>query len=139
MGLDGSPASKEALRWAAGQAKMVGAELQAVTAWQQPVSYGYLPDYSDADFEADASKQLEQTLAEVLGADPAVAVTASVMDGHPAPVPIEAARGAELLVVGSHGHGRSSGYCWARSVSIVSSTHRVRSSWYVTARPEPWS
>ena len=42
MGLDGSPASKEALHWAAGQAKMVGAELQAVTAWQQPVSYGYV-------------------------------------------------------------------------------------------------
>lgn len=105
MGLDGSPASKEALRWAVGQAKVVGAELLAVMAWRQPVSYGYLPDYSDADLEGDARKRLEQTVAEVLSADPAVPVTASVVDGHPAPVLIEAARGAELLVVGSHGHG----------------------------------
>ena len=42
MGLDGSLASKEALRWAAGQAKVVGGELLAVTAWRQPVTYGYV-------------------------------------------------------------------------------------------------
>lgn len=36
VGVDGSPASKVALRWAVRQARLTGARVEAVTAWQFP-------------------------------------------------------------------------------------------------------
>lgn len=109
VGVDGSESSKDALRWAAGQALLTGAELHAVIAWRPPITYGYPADYTDVDFEADARKKLETVADEVLGPNPPVPVRIRVAEGHPAPVLIEAARGADLLVVGSHGHGMFAG------------------------------
>jgi len=40
---------------------------------------------------------------------PDVTIRPVVVEGHPAPVLIEASRGADLLVVGSRGHGEFSG------------------------------
>jgi len=50
-----------------------------------------------------------------------------VIDGHPAPVLVEASKGAELLVVGSRGHGEFVGmligsvseYCAAHALCPV--------------------
>lgn len=109
VGVDGSPSSKDALRWAARQAGLLGGEVHAVTAWRIPATYGAAPDYSDVDFAAQASKMLDEVLAETLGATPPVPVLNSVVEGHPAEVLIEASRPAELLVVGSHGHGAFTG------------------------------
>jgi len=109
VGIDGSAASKDALAWAARQARLTSAELHAVIAWWPPVTYGYLPDYSDADFESDARKVVEEVVDEVLGTDAAVAVTTQVVEGHPAPVLVDAAKEADLLVVGSRGHGAFAG------------------------------
>lgn len=36
-------------------------------------------------------------------------VSISVIEGHPAPVLIDTSRSADLLVVGSHGHGAFTG------------------------------
>jgi nucleotide-binding universal stress UspA family protein len=36
---------------------------------------------------------------------PSVAVEAKILEGHPAPVLIRESKGADLLVVGSRGHG----------------------------------
>ena len=41
VGVDGSPSSMKALRWAIGQAKLTGAEVEAVTAWSYPSGYGW--------------------------------------------------------------------------------------------------
>lgn len=109
VGVDGSEASKDALRWAAGQARLTSAELHAVIAWRLPVAYGPMPDYSDADFEAEARKKLEQVIDEVLGAQPPVSVTTGVAKGHPGPVLVEAAGRADLLVIGRTGHGAVGG------------------------------
>jgi nucleotide-binding universal stress UspA family protein len=38
VGVDGSEASKVALRWAARLAPVMGAHIEAVVAWQSPVS-----------------------------------------------------------------------------------------------------
>ena len=54
VGVDGSEASKDALAWAAEQARVTSAELLAITAWRPPTTYGYPADYSDVDFEIDA-------------------------------------------------------------------------------------
>jgi nucleotide-binding universal stress UspA family protein len=48
---------------------------------------------------------LEPILVTLRAAHPNVVVTTKIVEGHPAPVLINASRGASLLVVGSRGHG----------------------------------
>jgi nucleotide-binding universal stress UspA family protein len=107
VGVDGSGSSKAALRWAIRQAKLTGAAVQAVTAWRFPVGYGMatMDRGSVFDFETSAKQILTEALAEVSGLDPEVPVRPLVIEGHAAEVLLNAARGAELLVVGSRGHG----------------------------------
>jgi nucleotide-binding universal stress UspA family protein len=106
VGVDGSDSSKAALRWAIRQAKLTGRSVDAVTAWHYPPAYGWAPVADGTiDFEGEAKKTLAETLGEVSGLDPEVPVRPQVTEGHPADVLLRAARGADLLVVGSRGHG----------------------------------
>ena len=43
VGVDGSDSSKEALRWAAKQAELTGATLEAIVAWHYPTFFGLAP------------------------------------------------------------------------------------------------
>lgn len=105
VGVDGSEASADALRWAAGQAELTGGRLHVIIAWRPPVTYGIPAEYADVDFEKEARRKAETVLGEVLGTQPAVPVDTQVTEGHAAPILVKAASGADLLVVGSHGHG----------------------------------
>jgi nucleotide-binding universal stress UspA family protein len=111
VGVDGSPSSMKALRWAIGQAKLTGAEVEAVTAWSYPSGYGWAPfsEGGAVDFEGDAGKILVEALAQVSGIAPDVVVEPLVVQGHAADVLVRAAEGADLLVVGSRGHGGFAG------------------------------
>jgi nucleotide-binding universal stress UspA family protein len=106
VGVDGSVPSKAALGWAIRQAKLTGAVVDAVIAWHYSGTYSYSPYASDdADYSELATKVIEDTVAEV--ADPAapVEVRPKVIEGNPAAVLLAASAGADLLVVGSRGHG----------------------------------
>jgi len=110
VGVDGSPSSMMALRWSLRQAKLTGSEVEAVTAWRYPSTYGFSPTMDGAsDFEGDAQKILFDALNEVSGEGPGVIIRPSVVEGHPADVLVREARGADLLVVGSRGHGGFAG------------------------------
>lgn len=110
VGVDGSQSSENALRWAARQALMSGATLEVVITWEYPISFGWSPPFpADFDPEADARRALDETLQNVLGPDPAVRVRSKVVEGHPAPVLVDLSKGADLLVVGSRGHGEFAG------------------------------
>jgi nucleotide-binding universal stress UspA family protein len=109
VGVDGSDASKDALRWAARQARMTGADLHAICAWDFPVAYGWAPDYSDVDFEGAARDSLRNTVEQVLGEAPDLPVVTRVERGHAAQVLVEASREADLLVVGRRGLGSFAG------------------------------
>ncbi|WP_374985813.1 universal stress protein [Streptomyces fradiae] len=109
VGVDGSESSRSALRWAARQAALTGAELRPLQAWQLPPAYGMPVDYSDVDVAKQTRRSLDQTIEEVVGAHPEVPVDARVVEGHPAAVLVEASRDADLLVVGSHGRGAFAG------------------------------
>ncbi len=123
VGVDGSEPSKRALRWAADQAKLTGAELTAVTAWEYPPTLGWAPPYpSDFDPNADARQALQATVDTVLGTDHGVVLHLAVTEGHPAFVLTEAARDATLLVVGSRGHGAFAGMLLG-SVSEYCASH----------------
>jgi nucleotide-binding universal stress UspA family protein len=106
VGVDGSESSKAALRWAVQQAKLTGASVDAVSAWQYPTTYGWVPIVGgEFDLEGDVKKALAEALGEVGGLAPEVPVRPLVAEGHAAEVLVRAAKGADLLVVGSRGHG----------------------------------
>lgn len=109
VGVDGSENGQVALRWALQHARLMGAELHAVTAWEVSAAYGYVPMYTDVDLEGDARKQQDDALAEVADLTVGVEVVPRVVRGHAADALLDASRGAEMLVVGSRGHGTFTG------------------------------
>jgi nucleotide-binding universal stress UspA family protein len=115
VGVDGSACSKAALKWAITQARLVGATVEAVGAWQDPAMYGggmgwaALP-YDGESLAVTTQKVLDQSIDEVRAQFEApVEISTRVMQGHPAQMLPEAAVGAQLLVVGSRGHGAFAG------------------------------
>jgi nucleotide-binding universal stress UspA family protein len=106
VGVDGSESSKAALRWAIRQARLTGGSVDAVTAWRYPATYGLAPVGDERiDFAGDARKALMAALNEVSGLEPDVPVRPLVTEGRAGEVLLRAAKGADLLVVGSRGHG----------------------------------
>jgi nucleotide-binding universal stress UspA family protein len=119
VGLDGSPGSRAALALAHQEARLRGAALHAVHVWRIPLGLslpepsvaGHAPvSVADLDrlaerFRQQANELLEQMLVEELGQEPEVEVRREVVEANPAEALIEAARGADLLVVGSRGLG----------------------------------
>jgi nucleotide-binding universal stress UspA family protein len=110
VGVDGSPSSRAALRWAVRQAGFTGGTVDAVIAWEIPVmvqGYGWAPVGVEelVDFEAEAKKTIEAVISEEVQPGDQHLVTSRVVNGHPAQVLLDAASGADLLVVGSRGHG----------------------------------
>lgn len=112
-GVDGSDGAQEALRVAVREARLRGAGLRVVTAWHLPaMSYGaavFSPDIDPADYADSATAALEEALAALGGLANGVEIDRVVRMGQPALVLIEEARGADLLVVGSRGHGGFAG------------------------------
>jgi nucleotide-binding universal stress UspA family protein len=110
VGVDGSPSSLAALGWAAQQAELTGATLEVLGSWEWPITYGApvaLPEGYDP--AADTRRELDDAIASVRAAHPNVDFRVTVVEGHPAPSLVEASKGADLLVVGSRGHGAFAG------------------------------
>ena len=105
VGVDGSESSIAALRWAARQAELTGAELRAVISWELPSAAYWVPLPNDLDLESSARSTLAAQIAQTLGPEPKVPVTQVVAQGHPAPTLVGHAADADLLVLGSRGHG----------------------------------
>ncbi|WP_163549346.1 universal stress protein [Candidatus Frankia nodulisporulans] len=107
VGVDGSPTSIEALRWAAGEARLRGAVLRVVQAWA-PVPVGYPAVYVGVDFEA-SEKAARSVLDACLDAGIAQRGTLTVEDmlvtDGATHALLTATEDAQLLVVGSRGHG----------------------------------
>ena len=126
VGVDGSDSSKAALVWALRQARLTGAPLQVVMAWDYPLTYGWMVVPEGIDLGADAASELEQIVKEVTeaenAAEPAVEITTSVIQGHPAVALMTEAENAALVVVGSRGQAKFAGMLLG-SVSEHLSTH----------------
>jgi nucleotide-binding universal stress UspA family protein len=104
VGVDGFEPSRAALRWAIHQAKLTGGVVEAVTAWQVPVSASWVPPADMPDYQDDARIVLTEAITEMCSIDPEVEVRPYVVEGRAGPVLVDAAEGAELLVVGCRGH-----------------------------------
>ncbi|WP_380770962.1 universal stress protein [Sphaerisporangium melleum] len=106
-GVDGSPAGLVAVRWAAREAALREVSLRlvnAMPAWAcepGPGPYAEVARWMRDGADAALREAAEQAREEVPRAEVALARLA----GDPRPALIEAAREAELLVVGNHGIG----------------------------------
>ena len=107
VGVDGSEPSKAALRWAVRQAELTGDAIVPVIAWEFPRNWtGWSPPGElPFDWEDAARKILTETIDGAIGSDHPVEVRTRVVQGHPAGVLLDEAKGAALLVVGNRGHG----------------------------------
>jgi nucleotide-binding universal stress UspA family protein len=108
VGVDGSASSKAALAWAARQARLTGATVEAIIAWQYAATYGYTMPAAPGinyNYEQIAAEVIASTIAEVRGQGEPVKISSRVVEGNAAQALLDASAGAELLVVGSRGHG----------------------------------
>ena len=108
VGVDGSQPSQAALEWAVAEAFLSGAEVEVVHAWSYPpMTYvtGLVPPpvFAQANLAAKARSVVDDACKPLAGVD--VTLTRIVEEGPPARCLVERAAGADLLVVGSRGHG----------------------------------
>jgi len=108
VGVDGSESSLRALAWAVAEADLRGAEVDLLHSWSY-AALGYegtvAPMLSDLRDElvAEAQAVLDDACSAV--AHEGVVVHPRIAHGSPARSLIDAAEGADLLVVGSRGRG----------------------------------
>jgi nucleotide-binding universal stress UspA family protein len=128
VGVDGSDASKDALRWAVEDARARGAEVVALHAYEVPVPAPDAAPASPVDLPAlvaevheDAQQLVTKVVDEVVGNSVSVDVAPIAVEDAPAKALLDAARDADLLVVGSHGHGLSG--LFLGSVSLDCAQH----------------
>lgn len=106
VGVDGSASGRGALRWAVDEARARHGRVTVVHAWTTPYDWQMevlVPPDVDA-LRAAAQRRLDDTVAAVEHAG--VPTDPVLVEGDPREVLLAYARGSDLLVVGSHGHGR---------------------------------
>ncbi|WP_084965799.1 universal stress protein [Thermoactinospora rubra] len=106
VGVDDSDTSRPALAYAFEQAKLRGARLRAVHAWQLPIHL-YAPGipYDLDDIQARMSQMVRDAVAGLRERYPEVTVVEDVRTAHPVDALCQASDAADLVVVGSHGRG----------------------------------
>ncbi|MBE4720323.1 universal stress protein [Pseudarthrobacter sp. AB1] len=112
VGFDGSEHSQTALSWAVDEARQRDGQLRLVTAWNRAPMAWYpavLETAAGGIADEESPEQIAGTLqAEALksAADEGVTATGQVVNSDsPASAILDAAQDADLVVVGSRGHG----------------------------------
>lgn len=108
VGVDGSACSRVALTFAVREAQMRGARLRIVSAWSIPAIVYAGGAYVDVrPDESERASQLvsAEAVAAVAEIDSELDVQATTPNGQPTAALLAASEGADLLVVGSRGHG----------------------------------
>jgi nucleotide-binding universal stress UspA family protein len=105
VGVDGSPSSQAALRWADRVGSAMGLAIDAIICWAYPTNYGIGAAFTEYRPDVEAKVMLDETVRTVFGDSPPAGLRTSVREGYPAKELIDASQGAEMLVVGSRGHG----------------------------------
>ena len=114
VGVDGSPASAKALKWASNYAEHVGHNLKIVTTWDAEYVAVAIAAFggdapSDDSIEsrhALAASLQTKSIADVFGDTQLPSwVSLELIEGRASDALVRASDGAELLVVGTRGHG----------------------------------
>ena len=115
VGVDSSDGAKSALRFAIAEAKLRRAKVLAVHVWQFGLygagigGVGPALGVDISDVRAGAEAALAAAVDEVVPSGSDVEVVRRAVEGTPGAVLVEESRDAELLVVGSRGHGGFAG------------------------------
>ncbi|GAA2607808.1 universal stress protein [Paractinoplanes durhamensis] len=108
VGVDGSDGGRRALDWAVQEAGARGGAVEAVIAWSwDGLEFGPATATNPEEAEKKAAGLLDdeiRTLAVRHGSH--VPIAAQVIEGSPGEALARAGHGADLLVLGSHGHSR---------------------------------
>jgi nucleotide-binding universal stress UspA family protein len=149
VGVDGSAAGDYALAWALDIAHRVGGSVEVVTTWTAAGPGAPAESLTDSGrAERIQRDSVERALSELT---PAPVVAMEVVEGDSGAALVEAARRADLLVLGSHGHRRSysllvgstSEYCLRRAhcpvVVIPVPLHDPRAEHEAVVRADPSS
>jgi nucleotide-binding universal stress UspA family protein len=102
VGVDCSPAGDAVLRFAFAEAAVRGVELHAVHAWTPR-------DAGDGSEQAEQGRTVAEALVSWRTRYPDVKVIEHLVQEHPVQALLQVSTGADLLVVGSHGHGGLTG------------------------------
>ncbi|MEU2752136.1 universal stress protein [Streptomyces collinus] len=106
VGVDGSPASHAALRWAVHHARMVGGAVEAIYVWDTPSARGWSGPAVDPDFDLEqARERFAQEVRAVFPGGQPPRLREHLVQGDPSEALVQASEGAELLVVGRRGIG----------------------------------
>ena len=112
VGVDGSHGSRAALEWAIREAKVRAISVHILVVWQYPHTtsasawgLGMDPSPDVREAVAAASAEAASRLGLKASAQGDVATTWEVIEGNPARALLAASEDADLLVVGSRGHG----------------------------------
>lgn len=112
VGFDGSEHSQAALAWALDEAPRRNGQLRLITAWNKPAMAWYpaVLETAAGEIAAEASpEQIARTLQnEALKSaeDAGVPAAGQLVNTHsPASAILDAANDADLIVIGSRGHG----------------------------------
>lgn len=126
VGVDGSPASRSALRWGAETARRHRAQLIAVMAWQYPLA-GMVPMATSllppaGAMDAATAEGLHQVVVDELG--PAVSVEEHVGLAAPAELIMAHVEPGTLVVVGRGGRSLLDGLLHRSTDHAVRAHHR---------------
>jgi nucleotide-binding universal stress UspA family protein len=124
VGVDGSDSSIDALGWARRLSDLLDTEIDAVTAWHYPPTDAISSVGIDWNPSIDAAGILADAVRSAFGEDQPAGLRAVVTEGHPAKVLLDASADAEMLVVGSRGHGGFAGMLLG-SVSAHCAEHAI--------------
>ena len=108
VGVDGSPSSIAALRYAARLATALDTGLEAVTVWSYP-AFSEPVVLVEWTPERDAAAILDEAVRRAFGDSPPAGLTRTVLPGPAARTLIGLSRHCGMLVLGTRGHGGFTG------------------------------
>lgn len=128
VGDDGSAEAATAVRWAAEEARVRGADLVVLRAWTitsapRPAHWqpGYVP--GEDEFAEAVAEQLRADVAGTLAEPGAPGFRVLAVHGSPEEALVTASREAALVVVGSHGRHLASALLGSTSEHVVRHAH----------------
>ncbi|MET7597847.1 universal stress protein [Streptomyces sp. NPDC005481] len=130
-GLDGSPSSVAAADWAAREAQLRDLPLRLVNAWEWQLpayapSSGLAVPAPSSDLQRAAAQQLlSEARTRVTRLCPGLRVDADEIPGFPVPALLQVAAEAELLVLGSRGLSKVTGFLLGSvSLAVLTASER---------------
>jgi nucleotide-binding universal stress UspA family protein len=104
-GVDGSEAGQRAVQWAVEEADRRGCRLRAVTVWSWDGLESEMATSSPTEARKRAADLQDKVLTAALGERREPVVERQILEGRPSEQLCMAALDAEMIVLGSHGHG----------------------------------